>query len=370
MSRIEGTLGLTSLLAVVCVSVAMAQETDACPVGQLEIGTIGIGELQCENCSFDTHILADSGIGRRAWDFRSEPTIGRVVAGSPAAGRLRGGDVITAVDGQLITTREGGRRYGMLVPGRPVALRIRRDGQEHELTLTPVVECVRVSREAAVAPSPPKAPRPAAVPRPSVPPAREAPPAAPVPEARPAAAPRPAPPPRPWPSTSALGFSIQCSDCSLQRLRDPDRWVWSFSESPVVERVEPGSPADEAGLTAGEVLTQIDGHRLTSSEGGERFGALGKGDRIAVTYRRGSIERTVTLVAREAAGWGLELVPRGDASVAVAPVAPTAERFSGSLGDVTVQVTGGRVSVTRTDDEIVIQSSDVTVRIRRTGGGQ
>jgi membrane-associated protease RseP (regulator of RpoE activity) len=369
MARIEGTLGVTSLLAMACVSVAMAQETDACPAGQVEIGTIGIGELQCENCSFDIEIRADSGIGRRVWDFRSEPTIGRIVAGGPAAGRLRAGDVITAIDGQLITTREGGLRYGALVPGRDVTLGIRRDGQEHRVSITPVGECARV-QVSRTPPKAPAAPRPAAVPRPTAPPTREVPPTAPTPEARPAAAPRPAPPPRPWPSTSALGFSIQCSECSLQRLRDPERWVWSFSESPVVERVEPEGAADDAGLRSGDILTAIDGHRLTSSEGGERFGTLGKGERITLTYRRGSSEHTATLVAREAAGWGVEVVPSEDVSLAVAPVAPTAERFSGSLGDVTVRVTGGRVSVTRTETEIVIQSSDVTVRIRRTGGEQ
>lgn len=361
MLRIDRVLALVSGLTLVGVTAAAAQVTDACPVGQVEMGTVGIGELRCENCSVGVDIVADSGrgFGRRLWDFRSEPTIGRIVAGSPASGRLRAGDVVTAIDGQLITTRAGGIRYGAIVPGTPVTFRVRRGDRELEVTLTPVGECARVSVLRSELPAPAKAPRPAAPPRADVRPPREAPAAVP--------APRPAPPPRPWPSTSALGFSIQCSDCSLQRLSDPERWVWSFSASPVIERVEPGSPAAQAGLSAGDVLTRIDGDRLVTAEGGQRFGAVQEGDIITLTYRRGSGEQTVTLVARGGLRWTVERAPAPD-RIDPADYSGSAEitRFSGSLGDAVIQVTGGRVTVTRTDDEIIIRSSDITVRITRS----
>jgi hypothetical protein len=42
------------------------------------------------------------------------------------------------------------------------------------------------------------------------------------------------------------------------------------------------------------------------------------------------------------------------------------ERFTGTVGNAAVQVTGAPVSVTQTEDEIVIRSADITVRIRRT----
>jgi hypothetical protein len=45
---------------------------------------------------------------------------------------------------------------------------------------------------------------------------------------------------------------------------------------------------------------------------------------------------------------------------------PDMERFTGTIGNALVQVTGGVVSVTETDDEIVIRGADITVRIRRT----
>ncbi len=351
MRRITRALGLTSLLALTSATVAMAQVADACPVGQIEMGTIGIGELECENCRVGVNIYADSGIGRRLWDFRAEPTVGRIVVGSPAAGRLRGGDVITAIDGYLITTREGGRRYGALVPGKPVTLGVRRDGREMDVTVTPLGECARVEvmrSELAPEPMPPS----------QVPPVER------VPWVPPPT--RFIPPPPPVPSPSALGFSIYCTDCSLQRLADPEAWVWSFSEPPVIERVEPGSPAHDAGLDAGDVLTHIDGLSLVDSEAGRRFGAVEPGDRVTFTYLRGTEERTATLVAGATGG-------RGDA-IPPEPAAPgqyeqsDITRFSGSLGDAVIQVTGGRVTVTRTDDEIVIQSSDITVRIRRSGG--
>jgi hypothetical protein len=37
------------------------------------------------------------------------------------------------------------------------------------------------------------------------------------------------------------------------------------------------------------------------------------------------------------------------------------------IGDALVEVTGGPITVQRTDDEIVIRSADITVRIKRTG---
>jgi len=352
MQRITRALGLTFLLALACATVTVAQVTDACPAGQIEMGTIGIGELACENCRVGVNIHADSGIGRRLWDFRAEPTVGRVVVGGPAAGKLRGGDGTTAIDGYLITTREGGRRYGALVPGTPVTLGVRRDGREFDVTVTPLGDCARV-----------EVMRPELAPEPPVPPVAPVDrlPVVPPPD-------RFIPPPPPVPSTSALGFSIYCTDCSLQRLADPEAWVWSFSEPPVIERVEPGSPARDAGLEAGDVLTHIDGLSLVAAEAGRRFGAIEPGDRVTFTYRRGTEERTATVVAGEGVDRADAIPPEPDYPPQRPSVQPDITRFSGSLGDAVIQVTGGRVTVTRTDDEIVIQSSDITVRIRRSGG--
>lgn len=95
----------------------------ACPQGSPIVGDIGLLYLQCvgETCTVD----------RRA----------SIRLGSPADGALIPGDVVLAVDGVSISSRFGGTRLANLTPGRPVTLRIRRAGEEKDVTLTPTVGC-------------------------------------------------------------------------------------------------------------------------------------------------------------------------------------------------------------------------------------
>lgn len=95
----------------------------ACPQGSPIVGDIGLLYLQCvgPTCSVD----------RRA----------SIRSGSPADGALFPGDVVLAVDGVSISSRHGGTRLANLTPGRPVTLRIRRAGEEKDVTLTPTVGC-------------------------------------------------------------------------------------------------------------------------------------------------------------------------------------------------------------------------------------
>ena len=177
------------------------------------------------------------GVPRRAGDRQR-------ARGGPAAGRLRDGDAIVAVDGQLITTSEGGRRFSAIDPGDRVRLSIRRGGRVQDVTVQAGTRCQR-------RPTPPTPPRPPAPPadrRTARPPApasaarqrRRRPPsprrAAPAPSAPaasrpppPAAAPRraspPAPPrrtlpPAPPPPPEIMpdgwfGFGIQCNNCGV-----------------------------------------------------------------------------------------------------------------------------------------------------------
>jgi putative serine protease PepD len=65
--------------------------------------------------------------------------------------------------------------------------------------------------------------------------------------------------------------------------------------------VKAGSPADRAGLRAGDVITAIDGHRVGSSaEAVDAIDSARPGDKLTLTVRRGGAERTVqaTLVER------------------------------------------------------------------------
>ena len=134
---------------------------------------------------------------------------------------------------------------------------------------------------------------------------------------------------------------------------------WDFAAPPEVNRVETFSPAHRAGVRAGDVLTQINGYSLTSPRGGHLFGSVEPGDTVTFQYRRNNEEHEVQIVADSSYRSPGEWV-RADTNERP----PT--RFSGVVGNAHVSVTGGPVSVNRTENEVVLRIGDVTVRIRRT----
>ncbi|HEX6041981.1 PDZ domain-containing protein [Longimicrobium sp.] len=91
--------------------------------------------------------------------FEGEPRIGRVRRDGPAAGSLRDGDVIAAIDGQRIATEAGSRAYSAVDPGDRVRLSIRRGGQVRDVTVVAGARCAAPPPEP---PLPPAAPRPVA----------------------------------------------------------------------------------------------------------------------------------------------------------------------------------------------------------------
>lgn len=131
---IRRCIALTLLIPGLAVLLALsAREADAnrtarfppgaCPGGTSFVGDIGLLYLQCvgETCSVD----------KRA----------SIRPGSPADGKLFPGDVVLAVDGLPIASRHGGTRLANLSPRTPVTLRVRRGGQEKDVTLMPTVGC-------------------------------------------------------------------------------------------------------------------------------------------------------------------------------------------------------------------------------------
>lgn len=344
-------------LAIALVPTAVAGQgvrRDECPPGEALTADLGISSLECQNCTLRiVNVREDvaAQLGRHftpldptftfLWRFRSEPVIRAVREDGPAEGLLEPGDVIVAIDGDLITTGEAGYRFSNAEIGRPVVLTIRRDGDLSRVKIRPVARCERLP----VPPEPPEVPR---SPRP-------APDAIPAPLPRPERA--PAPPPPVFPS-GWLGFGIRCGDCEIHAAGGEAPSAWVFREPPEVFSVEEGSPAALAGLRSGDLLLSIDGVALTSEEGGRRFGAVRAGQTVALGYRRDARVDTVRLTATERKG----------PQPAQPPAAPRL-RYVGTLGDVDIEVHGsGSVIVTVVEPgrELEIVTADSRIRLRRS----
>jgi membrane-associated protease RseP (regulator of RpoE activity) len=175
-----------------------------------------------------------------------------------------------------------------------------------------------------------------------------------------------------------FGFGISCRDCSVE-IDDDSVPVWEFTHNPELTGVEPGMPAHDAGMRSGDILTHIDGSEMTSAEGGRLFGAVQPGDTVTFRFARNNTSREVQVVAEERT-WARARV-RAPAAVPVEPAVPldpampappaqptgipSITRFTGVLGDTQVVVTGGPITVSRTDDQVIIVSGDVRVTLTR-----
>ena len=114
------------------------------------------------------------------------------------------------------------------------------------------------------------------------------------------------------------------------------------------------------------MITRIDGRAITTPEAGAQFGAVQPGQRVTFGIQRDGETRDVAITAGERVVQSAPSpTPRPERVVRAQP-RPGARRFSGVIGDALVEVAGGPITVQRTEDEIVIRSADITVRIKRT----
>lgn len=243
---------------------ARAADAQTCADGIPRTATLGIGLLQCVGGSCTVN--ARDGAGR-THDFSTEPRVWRLEADGPAAGVLRDGDQILAIDGALITTREGGRRLANLRAGVPVALRIRRGGWETRVSVTPRPGCNTPSLVVTATAARPEAP------------------AAGSPEGRAGeeAGPR-----------IYFGMELDCGDCGWRQ--EGGSWRWQSTGPMRIKATAPGSPAHRAGLRAGDVVMRINGHELSERRVGQFFDRLSPGHAVTFQVRRGSRTLTIPIV--------------------------------------------------------------------------
>lgn len=289
---------------------AQMRSSGACPEGHPETGDIGIEYLLCVGGRCAVNLRTSR--GGYTHDFSTEPMIRGIRPNSPAAGELRNGDILVAIDGCLVTTREGGRRLANLEPGVPVTLHIRRDGEEMDVVLVPELGCnmpnlaVLSAREALPAqparpavgavPPPPKTPRPSVTPR--APETPRTPPAARTPETpRPPETPKTPAPPRP---PIYFGMELECGDCGWRTGSDGAP-SWYSPTLPKVRSVEPGGPADQAGIKPGDLLLGIDHRSFSGGSAGRYLGKLRSGQKVTLEVQRGTEKRTVAITPKDGA---------------------------------------------------------------------
>lgn len=313
MKRYLITLALMAGTAVP--ALAQVTSTRTCN-GREAVGYLGISGIDC-NCT-----ISNPGSGR-AWYFRTEPKITSLEMDSPGANVLKVGDVITAINDKLITTREGADEMANIKPGQAIILTVRRNGQTLKLALTADSACPNDSRLFSIyAPSrvsgvaPPPAPEAVSGVRPATP--------------RAWVGEMPTPPPAVYstrPGTYAysyaaggvagapysthrasFGMGLSCSGtCSIQFIEKDKTAIMSFSQPPEVYSIESGGPAARAGIQRGDVITHVNGKPIDSEEGGRIFAMAKPGETVRFTIVRNNQRNTYSVKAAERTPRPMEL---------------------------------------------------------------
>jgi hypothetical protein len=304
----------------------------------------------------------------RRWLFETEPEITEVDRDGPSEGVLKRGDVIVAVDGMLITTRRAGVRLANLIAGEPVELAIRRARRERTVTVVPrAVPEQEIPIEFTASYSDRSNDL-------TIEPGRVL-----------------------LPGLARLFEQIKSRDKELTAMTDsmgvlaspqyldraPRGWIgfglsfsggfrrndegkpadWLFLELPSIKSIQPGSPADDAGLQVNDLLLEIDGLKLNSERGGRQFSRMEPGQTVGWKVKRGSETFTVETIAAER--------PRREPSESEPGSfdADTSQpiRYTGGLGDTEIEVRGPqevRVEKDTVTGEIVIRSGESVVRLK------
>jgi hypothetical protein len=113
-----------------------------------------------------------------------------------------------------------------------------------------------------------------------------------------------------------VGIGLSCNDCSLES--DEKGTVWGFESAPRIQYVDPGSPADRAGVQSGDVLVEIDGMPITSRGAGRRFGTVQPGEKVRWTYERAGKKHQAVLTVEEHPDADVDIHPQIAAEIELA----------------------------------------------------
>ncbi len=171
------------------------------------------------------------------------------------------------------------------------------------------------------------------------------------------------------------------------------------AEGAIIDKTMPGTPAAEAGLRPGDVITELNGQEVKNAGDLTRqIGSMKPGEKVQLSYVRDGAEKTaeVTLApqkstfvanaqsngAEQSNGFGLQLAPAREVDgpnhqgVAITGVDPTGEAAQKGLaaGDVILDVAGKSVSTpSDVKEQIASAKQDgkkaVLMRVQTANGG-
>lgn len=124
------------VIALMVIGASLLEAQSVCGRSTRPYGDIGVGLYQCVRA--DCLVAGRNRLGS-VHVFNVEPSLWHISA--PAAGLLKDGDVLLAIDGHPITTPAGGARLAIIRPDEHATLLVRRDGIERVVHLTAVPSC-------------------------------------------------------------------------------------------------------------------------------------------------------------------------------------------------------------------------------------
>ena len=169
------------------------------------------------------------------------------------------------------------------------------------------------------------------------------------------------------------GWGFQCTDCLQEMLESGLRM--EFTSPPELIGIEADGPADQAGLRVGDVILMVDGESLIRKTGANRLFTARPGSMLRIGYQRGASRKETTvrvgsqaMALRLGSRLGASETPLGPPPQR-GPAADAPIRFSGTLGEFTIEVRGDpNVHVVLPADEswMDIISGDIRVNLHRT----